>query len=105
MQQPPKRVDKVLDVDEPSPPGEGGAAMTELFCPQCGARLRTHIRWGTVEVHCHRCRSTVEFMIKLLAPPPSKRRSRPSFYEAQDLLAGYKGSLADDIIAEREDRL
>lgn len=34
-----------------------------------------------------------------------KRRSRPSFYEARNLLAGIKGSLADDIIAERDDRL
>ncbi len=33
-----------------------------------------------------------------------KRRPRPSFYEARELLSGIKGSLANDIIADREDR-
>lgn len=43
-----------------------------------------------------------------IALPAKSRRTpgyTPSFYEAQKITAHYKGSLADDVIADREDRL
>lgn len=42
--------------------------------------------------------------LQVTAEGGGKRHRRPSFYKAQKILARYKGSMADDVIAERNGR-